>query len=74
MLHPADAVVVTFRGGPVTAAPTQGRSPELTTWISRAPRARAATTAPSSTRCGATSSSALSLALAGSPSAALTTT
>ncbi len=57
-----------------TAAPTHGRSSELTTWISRAPSARAAITAPSSTRCGATSSSALSLALAGSPSAALTTT
>ena len=41
--------------------------------ISRAPTASAASSAPSSTRCGASSSSVRSLALSGSPSAALTT-
>ena len=47
---------------------------EIATTAVRAPRAAAASTAPSSTRWGLCRSSALSFTLAGSPSAAFTTT
>ena len=48
-----------------------GRSPGSTTCTSRAARARAAATAPSSTRCGRVSARPVSLPLAGSPSLGL---
>ena len=58
----------------VTAATAPRSCPGAQIRTSRVPSARARISAPSSTRCGACRSSAASLPLAGSPSAALTTT
>src|ERR1019366_5461889 len=56
-----------------TPAKMSGRSPATHSTILVAPRALAASSAPSSTRWGTHDRSTLSLALAGSPSMALTT-